>query len=137
VAELADHSAVLFRVPSTGKDRPWHFRVRGRNLAMTPPSRVHVDGGDAIVRAAGLGMGIAQVPHYMVSEALARGELVELLPAMRPPPMPIAAVMPSARMVPSGVRALLELIDSSAGSFPSPPPVRTTAAAPRRRSGTA
>jgi DNA-binding transcriptional LysR family regulator len=124
VAELADHAAVLFRVPSNGRDRPWQFRVRGRNVSLMPPSRVHVDSGDAIVHAAVLGMGIAQVPHYMVSESLARGELVELLPATRPTAMPIAAVVPSARMVPSRVRALLELIERNADALPAAPPVR-------------
>jgi DNA-binding transcriptional LysR family regulator len=133
VAELAHHTAVLFRVPSTGKDRPWHFRVRGRCVTFMPPSRVHVDGGDAIVHAAVLGMGIGQVPHYMVSESLARGDLVELLPTMRPPAMPIAAVMPSARMVPSRVRALLEMIERSTGAFPAAPRVGAAPAARRRR----
>jgi DNA-binding transcriptional LysR family regulator len=123
VAELAGHTAVLFKVPSTGQDRPWHFRVRGRAVSVTPASRVHVDGGDAIVRAAVLGMGIGQVPHYMVGEGLERGELVELLPALRPASMPIAAVMPTARMVPSRVRALLDLIERSADAFPPAPPV--------------
>ena len=124
---------MLFRVPSTGKDRPWQFRIRGRNVTMLPPSRVHVDDGDVLVRAAVLGMGIGQVPHYMVADALADGELVELLPTLRPPAMPIAAVMPSARMVPSRVRALLELITRSADSFPSPPPVGAPPTARRRR----
>ena len=118
---------------TAGKDRPWHFRVRGRNLSVMPSSRVYVDGGDAIVRAAVLGMGIGQVPHYMVSESIARGELVELLPTMRPPAMPIAAVIPSARMVPSRVRALLELLKDSADAFPLPPPVGVTPTKRKRR----
>ena len=133
VAELARHTAVLFRAPSTGKDRPWHFRLRGRNVIFTPPSRLRVDDGDAIARAAVLGMGIGQLPHYMVTECLARRELVELLPTMRPPAMPIAAVMPSARMVPSRVRALLELIEQSADAFPAAPPVTAIKADRRRR----
>jgi DNA-binding transcriptional LysR family regulator len=133
VAELSDHTAVLFRVPSTGKDRPWHLRSNGRNLICMPPSRVRVDDGDAIVRAAILGLGIGQVPHYMVTEALARGELVELLPEMRPPAMPIAAVMPSGRMVPPRVRALLELIASSTDAFPAAPMLGVESAARKRR----
>ena len=134
---MVQHTAVLFRVPSTGKERPWHFRVRGRSLTVMPSSRVYVDGGDAIVRAAVLGMGIGQVPHYMVSESLARDELVELLPTMRPPAMPIAAVMPSARMVPSRVRALLELIGNSANAFPAAPPVGATPGDRKRRGAAA
>ena len=127
VTDLAHHTAVLFRVPSSGKDRPWHFRVRGRKVTLTPPSRMRVDGGDEIVRAAILGMGIGQVPHYMVSESIGRGDLVELLPTLRPMAMPVAAVMPSARLIPNRVRALLELIERSAGAFPSAPPVISTA----------
>lgn len=130
--DLEQHTAVLFRVPSTGKDRPWHFRSQGRSVTFMPASRVRVDEGDAVVRAAALGMGIGQVPHYMAADHLARAELVEILPAMRPTPMPIAAVMPSARMVPVRVRALLELLERSASAFPAAPPVSATQVRRRR-----
>jgi DNA-binding transcriptional LysR family regulator len=124
IADLSHHTAVLFRVPSTGKDRPWHLRSGGRNVTLTPPSRVRVSEGDAIVRAAALGLGIGQVPHYMVLERLARGELVEILPELRPAAMPIAAVMPSGRMIPARVRALLDLIVQRPEAFPPAPPVK-------------
>jgi LysR family transcriptional regulator for bpeEF and oprC len=134
VGDLSKHTAVLFRVPGTGKDRPWQFSVRGRSVTVTPSSRLDVDNGDAIVEATVLGMGIGQVPHYMVSEPLKRGQLVELMPTMRPPAMPIAAVMPSGRMVPSRVRALLDLIGTSTSAFPKGPGVLATVAGrPRRR----
>lgn len=133
LAQLADHTAVLFRVPSTGKDRPWNFRSHGRNVTLMPTARLHVDEGDAIVRAAALGLGIGQVPHYMVTDHIARGELIELLPTMRPAPMPIAAVMPSARMIPARVRVLLELIERSADAFPRAPAVGTAISRRRRR----
>jgi DNA-binding transcriptional LysR family regulator len=123
LGDLSRHTGVLFRVPSTGKDRPWHLRSGGRTVAMLPPSRVRVDGGDAIVQAVTLGMGIGQVPHYMVTDGIARGELVELLPAMRPPAMPLAVVMPSGRMIPSRVRALLDLIERNAAAMPAAPAV--------------
>jgi LysR family transcriptional regulator, regulator for bpeEF and oprC len=142
VEELGRCTAVLFRVPSHGRDRPWQLRVDGRDVELLPPSRVRVDDGDAGAAAAVLGCGIAQLPHYIVADALARGELVEVLPQTRPPPMPIAAVMPSARMVPSRVRALLDLLERSASRLPAAPPVqsplrssrakRTPRRAPRR-----
>jgi DNA-binding transcriptional LysR family regulator len=132
VAALSKHTAVLFRVPSTGKLRPWQLRSRGREVTVLPRSRICVDDGDAIVRAAILGMGIGQVPHYMVVEALNRGELVELLPTSRPARMPISAVMPTARLVPARVRVFLELVASSVDSMPKAPTV--PAGARRRRS---
>lgn len=125
---LRSHTGVLFRVPSTGRDRPWHFRVRGRSVTFLPSSRVRVDDGEAIVSAAALGLGIGQVPHYMVARELAAGTLVELLPSLRPSPMPIWAVMPSGRMLPARVRALLDLLENGAPALPGAPPV------PRRRS---
>ncbi|MEO8545663.1 MAG: LysR family transcriptional regulator [Burkholderiaceae bacterium] len=133
VGDLSKHTAVLFRVPSTGKDRPWQFSVRGRSMTVTPSSGLHLDNGDAIVEATVLGMGIGQVPHYMVSEPLKRGQLVELMPGMRPPAMPIAAVMPSGRMVPSRVRVLLELIGASVLAFPAGPGGHAAVSGPPRR----
>ncbi len=123
VEALRTHTAVLFRVPSSGRDRPWHFKVRGRNTTLLPPSRVRVDDGEAIVRAAVLGLGIGQVPHYMVTRELAAGTLVELLSSFRPAAMPIWAVMPSGRLVPARVRGLLDLLETSAATFPAAPPV--------------
>ncbi len=123
VEGLRTHTAVLFRVPSTGRDRPWHFRVHGRSTTLSPPSRVRVDGGEAIVQAAVLGLGIGQVPHYMVTSELAAGTLVELLPSLRPVPMPIWAVMPSGRMIPARVRALLDLLEARSAAFPAAPPL--------------
>jgi DNA-binding transcriptional LysR family regulator len=106
--QLASHDALLFRMPSTGKDRPWRFRRRGRELELRPVSRVRVNDGEGLVQAALLGQGLAQVPDYFVREALERGELVEVLAGLRPAPIPISVVYPGARLVPQRVRVLLE-----------------------------
>jgi LysR family transcriptional regulator, regulator for bpeEF and oprC len=124
LSELEGHTGILFRAPTTGRERPWNFRTRGRNVDFVPKSRVRVDQGDALVRAAVQGMGVGQVPHYMVTDELASGALVELLPFLRPTPMPIWAVMPSSRLIPRRVRALLDLIQASPGAVPRAPPVR-------------
>jgi DNA-binding transcriptional LysR family regulator len=88
-----------------------------------------------MAQAAAEGMGITQVPHYMAIEEIARGELVEVLPHHRPAELPISAVMPSARMLPPRVRALLDLVARRPEAFPPPPPLpgrAATAAAGRR-----
>jgi LysR family transcriptional regulator, regulator for bpeEF and oprC len=128
LAELATHTGVLFRVPSTGRPRPWELRSGGRAKAIVPASRIQVDSGDAIVHAAVLGLGLGQVPHYMTSEAMARGELVEVLRSSRPAAMPIAAVMPSGRMIPARVRALLDLMHRTQGWLPPAPTSRARTA---------
>jgi DNA-binding transcriptional LysR family regulator len=115
LADLEQHTAVLFRVPSTGRERPWNFRDGGRNISILPKSHVRVDQGDALVQAAVQGMGLGQVPHYMVMHELRAGALVEVLPSFRPPAMPIWAVTPSSRLIPQRVRALLALLQTSTG----------------------
>jgi len=55
-----------------------------------------------------LGLGLCQLPDYVVQDELARGKLVEVLPGHRPPPMPLSAVVPSGRLMPPRVRVLLD-----------------------------
>jgi DNA-binding transcriptional LysR family regulator len=110
--QLSGHSALLFRMPSTGKDRPWQFRQRGNPVELHPASRVRINDGEGLVEAARLGLGLAQLPDYFVRDELARGELVEVLPNLRPAAAPISVVYPGARLVPQRVRLLLSELEA-------------------------
>jgi DNA-binding transcriptional LysR family regulator len=110
IADLAAHAAVVFRMPSSGRLRPWQLRESRRVVELHPAQRVQVNDGDGMVAAARQGLGLMQIPDYMVEDELADGSLVEVLAARRPPPMPISAVLPSARMVPPRVRLLLDAL---------------------------
>lgn len=107
---LDAHSAVLFRMPSTGRDRPWQFTQRGQPVSLLPHSQVCVNDGEGMVAAAVAGLGLVQVPDYMVRDALRDGRLRELLPGLRPQAMPISAVYPSQRLVPPRVRLFLDAL---------------------------
>lgn len=111
IEDLAGHRAVVFGMPSTGRHRPWQLRSGRRTIEMHPACRTQVSDGEGIVAAAVLGLGIGQIPDNIVGEEVARGTLVELLPAHRPPSMPISVVMPSARLQPPRVRAFLEALE--------------------------
>lgn len=110
--QLSAHGALLFRMPSTGRDRPWQFRQRGHPLELHPPSRVRLNDGEALVEAARLGLGLAQLPDYFVKGELASGALVEVLPSARPAPLPISIVYPGARLVPQRVRLLIAELEA-------------------------
>lgn len=112
VDALAAHSPILFRRPSSGRDRPWHLAVDGKVVTLAPVARLRFNDGEAMVEAARLGLGIAQLPHYMVEDEIARGSLVELLRRHRPPATPIHAVIPASRMVPARVRVFLDALYS-------------------------
>ena len=96
---------MLFRMPSTGRARPWEFVVARRPTTFVPDSVVTMDDGEALVAAAVAGLGLAQVPHYMAQDDLDAGRLVEVLQAFRVPPMPISLVYPSSRQVTPRLRA--------------------------------
>lgn len=112
IAELSAHAAIVFRLPSTGRDRTWQFSGPQGLVEWQPQARVQMNDGEAMVAAALAGCGLTQVPDNMVADELQSGALVELLPQCRPPPMPISVVMPSARLQPPRVRALLALLET-------------------------
>ena len=120
---LAAHRCMLFRMPSTGRARPWEFVVARKPTAFVPDAVVTMDDGEALVAAAVAGLGLAQVPHYMAQDDLAAGRLIEVLQPFRVPPMPISLVYPSSRQVTPRLRALQEALTGRA------------ARAPRRRAG--
>lgn len=110
IEQLPAHRHIVFRLPSSGRDRPQEFRVGGRTVALQPARTLRFNDGEAIVQAAVLGLGLAQVPDNMVDAELAAGRLVEVLAPLRPPAMPIHAVMPAQRLVPARVRVLLDML---------------------------
>lgn len=110
IEELSAHAAVVFRLPTSGRDRPWQFRQRGHELEISPPAQLRVNETEGLLAAVKLGLCIAQLPDMLVQDELARGELVELLPCFRPEPMPINIVYPSGRLLPARVRVAIEAL---------------------------
>ncbi len=110
--DLASHAAVVFRMPTSGRNRPWQFRQRGSPVELNPPSPVRINDGEGLIEAVKLGLGLCQLPDYMVADELDDGRLVEVLPSCRPEPLPINVVYPSGRLVPARVRAAIEVLES-------------------------
>jgi LysR family transcriptional regulator for bpeEF and oprC len=110
--DLESHPAIVFRNPTSGRNRPWSFRQRGVPIEINPRSRVRVSDGEGIVEAIKLGLGLCQIPDYFVADELAKGQLVEVLPSCRPEPMQISVVYPSGRLLPARVRAAIEALET-------------------------
>jgi len=107
---LSGHRCLVFRMPSTGRIRPWEFVAGRRAHALTPRSTVTMNDGEALVAAAVAGLGLAQVPDLMAEDELRAGRLVEVLKSFRPPPLPIALVYPSSRQVTPRLRTLIDAL---------------------------
>jgi DNA-binding transcriptional LysR family regulator len=108
--ELSVHICLLFRMPSSGRDRPWQFRRGKRDYSLVPESGVRLGDGEALLHAAVAGLGVIQVPSYIAEQEVKRGRLVEILKDYRPAPLPISLVYPSHRHIPARVRAFAEAL---------------------------
>jgi DNA-binding transcriptional LysR family regulator len=56
---------------------------------------------EGLLDAVRLGLGVGQMPDLLAQDALDRGELVELLPDLRPEPMAIQLVYPPGACCPA------------------------------------
>lgn len=121
-AELATHDCIGIRNYHTGRERQWQLRKgRGKVVAdFQPHSRIVFDDGEAAVQAVTAGLGIIQLPGYYFEQALRAGSVVELLPQLRPPPLPISVVYASKEQVPQRVRVLIEALVQARGPARAP-----------------
>ena len=69
-----------------------------------------VNSADSYLAAARLGLGLVQLPRYRVADDLARGTLVELLPAHPPSPSPVSLLYPRTRQLSPRVRVFLDWV---------------------------
>ena len=77
---------------------------------MLPESGIQLGDGEALAHAAVAGLGLIQVPKYIVENELRHGKLVEILEPYRPSPLPISLVYPSHRYIPLRIRALINAL---------------------------
>jgi DNA-binding transcriptional LysR family regulator len=109
-AKLDEHAFVVFRNPTSGRERPLQFVVKGEALDLHPRYRMLIDDGEGMVESACHGTGLIQVPDYMAEDAIRHGRLVEVLQAFRPPPLPINVIWPGNRLLPARVRVLIDAL---------------------------
>lgn len=104
LADLARHQAVHYVSTATGRPYPLEFVTDAGLQLATPPGVVSVTGTEAYTASALAGLGLVQVPRYRIAPQLAAGELVEVLPDLPPPTIPVSVLYPHARQLPARVR---------------------------------
>jgi DNA-binding transcriptional LysR family regulator len=123
--DLDDH--LLIRWDSALSPDTPQFEYLERGMLATRPMQcsVTVNATDAYAAACRAGLGIVQVPLIGVRDELASGELVEILPEHRCPPMPVVLLHTHGRRPPHRVRAVVRWIADVIA-----PHLRSTAASP-------
>jgi DNA-binding transcriptional LysR family regulator len=79
VADLAGHRCTGFRQPNTGRLLPWEFHVDGATVYQDVPAVASFNTVEGELMAVLSGVGIGQVPVFMIERELASGALVPLM----------------------------------------------------------
>jgi DNA-binding transcriptional LysR family regulator len=109
LAELEEtHLAVSYMNALTGEYFPFDFTRDGTTVEVRCRSRFSVSEGAAYMSAGLAGLGVIQVPVFMVREAIATGTLVRLLEDWKVAPRPLHLVYPPNRHVSVRLRAFID-----------------------------
>ncbi|MFL9909719.1 LysR family transcriptional regulator [Paraburkholderia sp. RL17-337-BIB-A] len=108
--DLENHKAVNYFSSRTGRTLDWAFKVDGKEVEVKMKSIVSVNDADAYVTCGVEGFGLIQPALFMVLPHLRSGQLVEVLPELKPLPMPISAVYPHSRHLSPKVRVFVDWI---------------------------
>lgn len=106
-ADLAKHDTIFGMARSSARE--WRFGKKRRGAVVRLSPRLLVDDVEAQVQAAKAGRGVARVLSYQVTEELAAGTLVRLLPDFEPEPLPVQLVTVSRVPMTSKVRAFIDI----------------------------
>lgn len=106
--DLLQHEGIEYSAQRTME--AWVLRRGDEVVQARPRTRLRTDSGEASMRAAIAGLGIAEQPSFLVDEPLAAGELVAVLPEWAGMQGAFWAVTPSHRYLTRRVRLFLDLL---------------------------
>ncbi|MEO0768944.1 MAG: LysR family transcriptional regulator [Cyanobacteria bacterium J06649_4] len=108
--DLLQHQCINHIIPQTGRVRSWRFQQNGQPVALNVAGTLTIDHAETATAAAISGAGIIQLYNFVMGDAIAKGQLVPLLPAYAPPGVPIAVVYAQKRYLSAKVKAFVEFM---------------------------
>lgn len=102
--DLAEHLAVNYASPSSGRVEPWEWM--DGEMVRTQPMRgtVCVNSAEGLIACCLAGLGLIQIPAYDVAGHLAAGELVRVMDEHRAQPMQMTLLYPHRRQAPERLK---------------------------------
>nr|WP_086940151.1 LysR family transcriptional regulator [Thaumasiovibrio occultus] len=106
--QLVTHTCILYSLLQSV--HLWHFQQGEQRFSVPVSGNCRCDNGDVILQLALSGVGIAQLPLWMVGEFISSGQLIQVLDNFEVKPLPFHAVYPQNRYVPLKVRCFIDFI---------------------------
>lgn len=103
-----NHYSVSYFRAQTNRTLPFEFNRGDEKIEINARYIVSVNDSRTFVTAALNGLGIAQVPRFMVTDALAKGDLIQVLPEWNREPLPLYIVYPPNRHLSNKVRVFVD-----------------------------
>lgn len=114
-ADLRAHDCLSYSLDRTPKE--WRFRSpRGRWIAVNVTGPIRCNNDIALKQAMLDGLGLRQIPRFIVEPEIASGELVEVLDSYESPPLNIYAVYATRRNLSPKVRVFVDFLAAEFGS---------------------
>ena len=113
--DLAAHECLIYTASLVPE---WQFQSGKRRISIRPEGRLRSDSGEAILQWAMAGLGIANAPSFLVSDAIESGALEPLLLDYPQPEFGIHIVRPPGSHVPGKVRVLIDTLVERFGGTP-------------------
>jgi DNA-binding transcriptional LysR family regulator len=107
-AELAEHRCVIFA--PFGAPIAWRFQTDAGLVRYLPSGSVRANDAEHIRAAVLAGLGIGFAPGWLFADQLESGAVATVLRRFAPARLPISAVYPAGRRVPTCVRVFVDFL---------------------------
>jgi LysR family transcriptional regulator for bpeEF and oprC len=114
--DLARHHCINHFAPSTREIVEWVFSKDGERVQAVFPGYLALEDENSYVTAAKAGLGIAQMPAFVVKEAMERRALDLVLADWLPEPSPLHVVYPQSRHLSRRVRVFVDWLAALIGA---------------------
>jgi len=108
--DLERHRCIRYFSAKTGRLFEWDFARDGERISLPVDGFVAANDGDAYAAAGLAGLGVMQVPRFMVEEALTQGQLTVILEDWGTAPLPLYVMYPQNRHLSAKVRAFVDWV---------------------------
>jgi LysR family transcriptional regulator, regulator for bpeEF and oprC len=108
--DLARHHCINHFSPRTGKVSEWVFSKKGVRVQSSLGGYIALEDENSYVAAAEAGLGVAQIPAFVLKESMERGTLDLVLGDWFPEPSPLYVVYPQHRHLSGRVRVFVDWV---------------------------
>lgn len=131
--DLMQHRCVNYFSSKTGKILDWDFTRDSERIQVALPGHIAVNDTNAYIAAGLAGLGILQMPNFMIEPMVDDGRFVTILDDWTTDPLPVHVVYPQNRHLSAKVRVFVEWVAELFSNHPgmrlpkAPPPVARAA----------